>query len=245
MTSLLRRSASIVAGVALATSLAAAPMASAQTNCGTTASEQWTHWFNTLGTTYTVQHQVNEPNSAAPGGELTFATTVSGEGALINSIRQHHDVRLTPIRARVSSFKLGLVTGQTWTDETANMVRSGNTVAVNSGGWTTAGGQAATLEVTYRVPADAVAGTQYNSGAGYRAVLADGNRNYNPMNVCGTVRAANPVESAQGSLQDFGAGSLVDGSTNAGNLSSNPAGSIADIINQLDLGALLGGAIGS
>lgn len=65
------------------------------------------------------------------------------------------------------------------------------------------------------------------------------------MNACVTIREKNAVESAQGSLEGIGAGSLVEGSTTSSNLSSDPASLISDVINGLDLGQLLGGAIGS
>lgn len=243
MTTFTRRAAALAAGTALALSLAAVPTAAAQATCGTSATKEDRNW-SSAWTTFTVTNEIVAPTSAPAGGELTYRVSVGGSGATITQLRHFHDPALVPVSARVSSWKLWGVS-QTWTDETRNMVRGDGVVRVNSGGWTTAGGQKATLEVTYKVPDSAVVGTQYDSGAGYNAVLADMSPSYERMSVCGTVREPNAVESAQGSLSGLGAGSLVEGSTTSSNLSSDPTSIITDVINGLDLGKLLGGAIGS
>lgn len=249
MTSFSRRASAVAAGAALAFSLASVPTAfvataaAAPAECELQASRDFSSG-GTLGTTYTVQNEVRGDGEAAPGGELTYRVTVTGAGALINELRHHHDPALVPVSARVSSYKL-LGGSPTWTDHTESMVRSGDTVSVRSAGWTTASGEAAAMEVTYRVPEDAEVGTTYDSGAGFEAVLINVDPDYSSMGVCGTVREPNPIEAAQGSLEGLGAGSLVDGSVSSSDLATDPSGFIVDIINGLELGEILGGVIGS
>lgn len=244
MASFSRRAASVLAGSALAFSLVSVPSAlvasaAADTRvCAKAASESSRHTG-----TYVVQNSVLGAGEAAPSGELTYRVAVTGPGALITSLRHHHDPALVPVRARVGSFKL-LSARPTWSDHTQSMVREGNTVKVGGAGWTTAGGNAAVLEVTYKVPANASVGTQYDSGAGYTAALINGSRDFQDMGVCGTVRAPNAVESAQGSLEGVGAGSLVEGSVSSSNISSDPSGFVGEAIGGI-LGNVIGGAIGS
>lgn len=247
MVSFPRRAASVLAGSALAFSLVSVPSAMVATavaagaECGTQASRDLND-AGTLWTTYTVQNEVRGDGTAAPGGELTYRVTVTGAGALINQISHYHDPALTPVSARVSSWKL-IGGSPTWTDATANMVKDAGVVRVNSAGWTTAGGQAAVLEVTYKVPDDAEVGTAYDSGAGYNPVLAT-DADYESMGVCGTVRAPNPVESVQGSLEGLGAGALVEGSVSSSNISSDPSGFVGEAIGGI-LGNVIGGVVDS
>ena len=248
MASFSRRAASVLAGSALAFSLVSVPSAMVATAaadtqaCGASASREDSNWSSAF-TTFTVTNEVVGTGTAPAGGTLTYRVTVSGSGATITQIRHFHDSALVPVSARVSSWKLGALR-QTWSDETSNMVKGNGVVRVNSGGWTTAGGQNTTLEVTYRVPDNATVGTQYDSGAGYNAALADMSPSYERLNVCGTVREPNPVESVQGSLEGIGAGSLVEGSVSSSNISSDPSGFVGDAIGGI-LGNIIGGAIGS
>lgn len=248
MASLHRRAASVLAGSALAFSLVSVPATMVATAaaepaaCGTTATREDSNW-SSAGTTFTVVNEVVAPGTAPAGGTLTYRVTVSGSGATITQLRHFHDPALVPVSARVSSWKLGAL-GQTWTNETNNMVKGDGVVRVNSSGWTTAGGQNTTLEVTYRVPAGATVGTTYDSGAGYNAALADMSPSYQRLGVCGTVREPNAVETAQGSLAGIGAGSLVEGSVSSSNISSDPSGFLGEVLGGI-LGNVVGGLVDS
>lgn len=238
MSSFSRRAASVLAGSALAFSLVSVPSAivasaAADTTCTTQATESSSH-----SGTYIVQNSILNDGQAAPGGELTYRVAVTGPGALIDSLRHHHDPALTPVSARVSSFKL-IDGSPTWADHTESMVLEDDMVRVNSAGWTTAGGNSAVLEVTYRVPQDAEAGTVYDSGAGYNAALANASRDFENMGVCGTVREPNPIESVQGSLEGLGAGSLVEGSVSSSDIVSDPSGFLGEVV-----GDILGNVVG-
>ncbi|MGW8591822.1 hypothetical protein ACWGLC_08980 [Dietzia sp. NPDC055877] len=198
-------------------------------------------WLGVLGTTYSVNKEVVGDGTAAPGGEVTFRTTVTGAGALINRIQDFHPEGFELVSARHSVWYL--LGGQKWTTVTNDVSRNStnNSVTLTSSGWTTAGNARVTLETTYRVPRDASAGNVFNTGAAFRvAAVANGNRVDNPIDVCVTIREPNAVEAATGSLNDLGLGSVTSGSTTAGGISSDPATFSSDIINGIDIGQLIG-----
>ncbi|HJC59321.1 MAG TPA: hypothetical protein H9755_03170 [Candidatus Dietzia intestinigallinarum] len=237
MASFTRRFVSVLSGSALAFSLVSVPAAvvataAAQAECSTSGSGNWSG--------YTVTSSWLD-STAAPGGQATLRSTITGPGGVVGEAWQYHPEGFVPESSRVRSYKFP--TGQSWADET--IVRdAGNNAARPSGsGWTTAS-QSVTVDITYRVPEDAVPGSVLNSGSKVR-ITAVGTGDFNPIGACLTIRGKNPVESVQGSLQGIGAGSLVDGSVASANMSSDPSGSIADVINDLDLGQLIGGAMGS
>ncbi|MFL0579705.1 hypothetical protein [Dietzia sp. 179-F 9C3 NHS] len=238
-----RRAAAVMAGTALAFSLASVPTAVAQSQtAGECALSDKRSWETAL-VGYELSNEWGGNGLVAPGQEIALTTTVTGAYHLVNELRQHHPAGFQPVKAEVSSYKF-LGGTATWVNHTASMIKDGDTVRVRSAGWTTSGGQAAALRVTYKAPADAVPGTKFTSGGGASLVAASG-QDFRDMNACVTIREKNAVESAQGSLEGIGAGSLVEGSTTSSNLSSDPASLISDVINGLDLGQLLGGAIGS
>lgn len=252
MTSLSRRTTVLVAGAALAFSLASVPTAFVATaaaaadlaNCGITDSRTDSYALPT----YTSTHSVVGDGTVAPGGTVTLRTKVSSDssvGVLVDEIRQHHPAGFVPVSARVESHKAIFPARHTWVDENVVADASNNISMVQSNGWSTGLGQRyVTAEITYKAPEDVSPGEKFATGAGFDMIAAE-NRTYNPMDVCVTVREKNPVESVQGSLEGIGAGSLVEGSVSSSDVASDPAGSVADIINDLDFGQLIGGAIGS
>lgn len=106
MTSLPRRTSALLAGAALAFSLASVPTAAAEeldlTNCGTTDSRT----DSSAVPDYTTTHSVVGDGTVAPGGDVTLRTTVSSDtpaGALVGEIRQYHPAGFVPVSARVES----------------------------------------------------------------------------------------------------------------------------------------------
>ena len=197
-------------------------------------------WAGSLGTRYYIEKEVVGDGKAAPGGEVTFRTTVSGAGALVREIVDYHPAGFELVRARESVWKL--LGGQSWTTVTDDVRRNAddNSVTRVSSGWTTAGGAYSTLETTYKVPNNVSPGDVLNTGAGTDIVLADGAWTVNPINTCVTIREPNAAESVTGSLDGLGLGSVTSGSTAAGGISSDPAAFSSDIINGLDLGKIIG-----
>ncbi|KAA0916547.1 hypothetical protein [Dietzia sp. ANT_WB102] len=111
-------------------------------------------------------------------------------------------------------------------------------------GWAMTNGYV-TAVFTYKVAEDAKPGTLLNvpSGmvVGYSGLEPDTERD--DMGVCIKVREKNPVETVTGSLERAGLGSATgsaDGGSTGSQISSDPSGFIADIINQINLGKLIG-----
>lgn len=197
-------------------------------------------WAGSLGTSYYINKEVVGDGTAAPGGEVTFRTTVSGAGALVTRIDDFHPEGFELLRARESVWKV--LGGQSWTSVTSDVRTnsSNNSVYREGSGWTTAGGSFVTLETTYRVPNDATPGTVLNTGAGTDVALASGRWIVNPIDTCVTIREPNAAEAFTGSLDGLGLGSLTSGSTTAGGISSDPASFSSEIINGLDISQLIG-----
>lgn len=197
-------------------------------------------WAGSFGTSYYIEKEVVGDGTAAPGGEVTFRTTVSGAGALVREIVDYHPAGFELVRARESVWKV--LGGQTWSNVTDDVRRNAgdNSVTRVSSGWTTAFGAYSTLETTYKVPKNVSPGDVLNTGAGTDIVLANGDWTVNPINTCVTIREPNAVESVTGSLDGLGLGSVTSGSTAAGGISSDPATFSSDIINGIDIGQLIG-----
>ena len=216
--------------------------ASAQTDTSQCQTSQKVErrWGGSLGTRYYIEKEVVGDGTAAPGGEVTFRTTVSGAGALVREIVDYHPAGFELVRARESVWKV--LGGQSWTTVTDDVRRnaSNNSVTRVSSGWTTAGGAYSTLETTYKVPNNVSPGDVLNTGAGTDIVLVDGAWTVNPINTCVTIREPNAAEAVTGSLDGLGLGSVTSGSTAAGGISSDPAAFSSDIINGLDLGKIIG-----
>lgn len=198
------------------------------------------NWGGSFWTDYHLTKEVLNGGTAAPGGEVTFRTTVSGTGGLITRIEDYHPAGFELVRARESVWKV--LGGQSWTTVTDDVRRNAasNMVYREGSGWTTAGGSYITLETTYKVPSNVSPGDVLNTGAGFDSVLASGHRVTNPINTCVTIREPNAVESVTGSLNGLGLGSVTSGSTAAGGISSDPATFSSDIINGIDIGQLIG-----
>lgn len=216
--------------------------ASAQTNTENCVTSRTVDhdWLGVLGTTYSVNKEVVGDGTAVPGGEVTFRTTVTGAGALINRVQDFHPEGFELVHARHSVWYL--LGGQQWSTVTDDVSRNStnNSVTLTSSGWTTAGNARVTLETTYRVPRDASPGDILNTGTAFRvAGVSSGNRVDNPIDVCVTIREPNAAESVTGSLDDLGFGSATDGSTASSGISSDPSGFIADIINGINIGELI------
>ncbi|MBB1023692.1 MULTISPECIES: hypothetical protein [unclassified Dietzia] len=232
----------IASGLSVGTNAAVA--SAAPSSCATAQ----TVTFNdpsTLWTDYHLNKEVVGDGTAAPGGMVTFRTTVSGAGALVSGIEDFHPAGFELVQARSSVWYL--LGGQTWTTVTNDVIRDSatNSVRYSGAGWTTAGNARATLETTYRVPATATPGDVLNTGAAMTLVLANGRKVANPINTCVTIREPNPTEVVTGSLNGLGLGSVTSGSTALGNIGADPATFSADLINGLDLGQLIGGMAGS
>lgn len=235
---------SAAALMALSGMVGGAATASAQTNTSACKTSQ-TKTYSWAGSKYYLTKEVVGDGTAAPGGTVTFRTTVSGAGALVSRLDDFHPAGFVLVNARESNFKL--LGGQSWATVTNDVRKdaASNSVYREGSGWTTAGGAYTTLETTYRVPDDATPGDVLNTGAGTTVVLAGARYVANPIDTCVTIRARNAAEQATGSLDGLGLGSLTSGSTTAGGISSDPAAFSSDLINGLDIGQIIAGAAGS
>lgn len=227
-----------VSGMSVGTATASAQAAN-PSNCKASQTVERS-WAGSLGSKYYINKEVVGNGTAAPGGEVTFRTTVSGAGALVTRIDDFHPEGFEFIRARESVWKV--ISGQSWSTVTSDVRTNSNNNSVyrEGSGWTTAGGSFVTLETTYKVPKDAKPGTVLNTGAGTDFVLANGRWIVNPINTCVTIREPNAAEAVTGSLDGLGLGSLTSGSTTAGGISSDPASFSSEIINGIDIGKLIG-----
>ena len=227
----------VLSGLTVSTATASAQTDTSQ--CQTSQKVE-RRWGGSLGTRYYIEKEVVGDGTAAPGGEVTFRTTVSGAGALVREIVDYHPAGFELVRARESVWKV--LGGQSWTTVTDDVRRnaSNNSVTRVSSGWTTAGGAYSTLETTYKVPNNVSPGDVLNTGASTDIVLVDGAWTVNPINTCVTIREPNAAEAVTGSLDGLGLGSVTSGSTAAGGISSDPAAFSSDIINGLDLGKIIG-----
>lgn len=237
----------IASGLTVGTGVAVASADEANAdvaNCALTQSVTFND-ISTAWTDYTLTKEVVGDGTAAPGGEVTFRTTARGAGALVTQLEDFHPAGFELVEARHSVWKL--IGGQSWQDVTDDVTRdsSADSIRISGAGWTTAGNAKATLETTYKVPADAVPGEKLNTGAAMRLVLANGRKVVNPIDTCVTIREPNPVEAVTGSLEGLGLGSLTSGSTTFGDIVDDPAVFSAEFVNELDMGALLSGLTGS
>src|SRR5699024_2671463 len=103
-----------------------------------------------------------------------------------------------------------------------------------------AAGAHSTLDTTYKVPDTVSPGDVLNTGAGGTVALGEGRWVEHPINTCVTIREPNAAEAVTGSLDDLGFGSATAGSTTSSGISSDPSGFIADIINDINIGELIG-----
>lgn len=235
------------AGAAAALSLTGiavvSPAVAMAAECSTSASRT----FEDTLIDYTISQEVVGSAEVAPGGNVTYLTKVSSDsavGGLITSITDHHPAGFTLVKAELdASDALG---NRFTSDETAGAVKnaSAGTVTVSGAGWTTAttiGGGYVGLYTTYTVPESAVPGETLASGADItlKKIIGERNEAFDPSGVCVTVREKNPVEEVTGSLGDLGFGSAA-GDSALSMAITDPQDFIAGIINQIDLGEMLG-----
>ena len=222
------------------TVVAPSAVAQADTSQCETSQTAERSWAGSFGTKYYLNKEVVGDGTAAPGGEVTFRTTISGAGALVSRLDDFHPEGFELVRARESVWKV--IGGQSWTTVTDDVLRdsSANSIYRTGAGWTTAGGAHATLETTYKVPDTVSPGDVLNTGAGVTTALANGRWVENPIDTCVTIRDPNPGEQLTGSLDDLGFGSATEGSTTSSGISSDPSGFISDIINGINIGELIG-----
>ncbi len=192
-----------------------------------------------------ILEQTADKAEVAPGGTITYTTKVSRESGawMLKEIGQFHDPALTLKDSRLNvSWAAG---GQKWgeTHLTNDAAKNLYWERTNNG-WAMAGGKYAALEMTYTVSEDAKPGTQLVSGV--QAKPGDWNSQEWPTEgACVTVRDKNPVETVTGSLDSSGLGSMNTASTSMFGSLTNPTGSITDVINGIDFGKIIGGAMGS
>lgn len=232
-----------VSGLTTGVTISGAAVAAAA-ECSTTGSRT----FQDTGITYTISQEVVGSSEVAPGGTVKYLTKVSSNsavGGLIRQITDHHPAGFSLVKAELDYSNA--VGQRNTSDETAGAEKNAtaNTVKVSGAGWTTAtplGGGYVGLITTYKVPDSAVPGEKLESGAdiSLQKLLDQRHEAFNPSGVCVTVREKNAIETVTGSLDSNGLGSVTDGSTAAGGISSDPSGFIADIINDINIGELIG-----
>ncbi|HHU39004.1 MAG TPA: hypothetical protein GXZ45_06985 [Propionibacterium sp.] len=234
--SVTRRLAAVGAAAALSvTGLAVAAPATAQAaTCEAAASVK--------DGTYNISKRILGNNEVAPGGEVTTEITVKA-GATFETVKQivdYHPAELEPVSVRTEAYFAG--GGHKWVDD-AFSVLSPTATAVNSSGWTVALGHV-TVRITYKVSEDAEPGSLLNDPSGLKVVYGiTSDTVADDMGVCVKIREKNVVENVTGSLDGMGLGSATgsaDGGSAGSQISSDPSGFVADVINQLDLGQMLG-----
>lgn len=220
-----------------------ASTASAQAStCAATSTEvrEPTIALGPLKHKYTYEKTVLAPGDARvpAGGTVTYQTTVnSKEGLpLVYSVIDYPPAGFTPVKAWVTAPR---ASGTKRTEVEFASQDAGYRVA-NGSGWMLTSGKPLIVEMQYRVPDDVTPGQEITSGGTtvsgtlkIGAQLAD-------LDACVTVRPKNPVESTAGSLDGAGLGSVNTASTGAFGSLTDPAGSISDIINGVELSKLLG-----
>ncbi len=232
----------IAAGMSAAVGSGVASAYDAET-CSTSAERHYDN-LGSFGTKYYISKEIVGDGTVSPDGTVSFLIKSWGAGALIGALRDFHPAGFILEKAEVNvNWVLG---GQKWEDATARAVSEGDSVSVSGAGWTTSGGATAALRTTYKAPGDLEPGTKIDAGgAGFDVMLAGGDHDWEDMNLCVTVRDKNVGEHVSGSLEDAGFGSVNTASANAFGSLTDPQGSIAGVINELDFGKIIGGAMGS
>lgn len=230
--------------VALAAALAAAGTVAVSPAAGAQTSPECKATATVTDGTYDITKRIVGDNTVAPGGEVTTEITVRAgvTAETVTEIVDYHPAALTPTSARTNAWYL--VGGRKWADvnfsapsPTATSIKAGGI------GWTVVNGYV-TAQITYKVAEDAIPGTLLDSPSGFKinyGVTADTVRN--DLGVCVKVREPNIVENVTGSLDNAGLGSATgsaDGGSTGSQISSDPAGFVAEIINGIDIGQLIG-----
>lgn len=217
----------IATGMSIAAGTGIASADTAET-CGTSNTKTQ---YGTAGLVGISLTKTADKAEVQPGGTVTYTIQVApakGTAPVLSTMRDIYPEGLTFVDAKVNGKAVDPVV-----DANARTV-------TESGKWVVGGKP--TLEVTYKVSDNLEPGTVLNSGA---AMYPDfwGWQTWDPIDVCVKIREKNPVEAVTGSLDSAGLGSATgsaDGSSAGSQISSDPAGFIADIINQINLGKLIG-----
>ncbi|MGF7120126.1 hypothetical protein [Rhodococcus sp. AG1013] len=192
-----------------------------------------------------VVEQTADKAEVAPGGTVTYQTKVSrGSGIwMLKEIGQFHDPALTLDSSKLNVWYLA--GGQKWGATHLNNDPAKNLYWESGSGWDMTGGNYAVLEMTYRVSDDAQAGSELVSGVQAKPLGWSTSQEWPTTGACVKVRAKNPVESANGSLDSAGLGSVSTASTSMFGSLTNPTGSVSDVINGIDFGKIFGAVAGS
>lgn len=200
--------------------------------------------MNLTGAEGLVVQQTADKSTVAPGGTVTYQTKVSRSGLngwMLGEIGDFHDPALTLENSRLNVYRA--IGGQTWGATHLQNDPAKNLYWEKGNGWDMTGGNYAILETTYRVSGDAEVGKKLVSGVQAMPIGFQTSQEWPDRGACVEIREKNPVENVTGSLDSAGLGSAT-GSANGGSagsqISSDPAGFIADIINQINLGKLIG-----
>ncbi len=191
-----------------------------------------------------VVEQTADEATVAPGGTVTYQTKVSRSGVnvwMLKEIGDFHDPALTLDTSRLNVWKVA--GGQSWGETHLQNDPAKNLYWESGSGWDMTGGNYAILETTYKVSEDAEVGKRLDSGVQAKPVGWSTSQEWPNRGACVEVREKNPVESVTGSLDGAGLGSVTgsaDGGSAGSQISSDPSGFVADIINQINLGKLIG-----
>ena len=183
----------------------------------------------------------------APGGTVDAKLEVVSGPAPTVGVRRLTDVH--PKQLEIQNVSVRAWTGINYVETknhrfdtespTRATVRNDNDVF----GWSVLGGNLSAV-FTYKVSEDAKPGELLKVPSGMIVGYSSGKDTVNEnLDVCVKVREKNPVEAVTGSLDSAGLGSATgsaDGGSAGSQISSDPAGFIADIINQINLGKLIG-----
>lgn len=200
--------------------------------------------MNLTGSSGLVIEQKADKSSVAPGGTVTYQTKVSRSGVniwMLGEIGDFHDPALTLEGSRLNVFQV--IGGQTWGATHLQNDPAKNLYWEKGSGWDMTGGNYVILETTYKVSEGAEVGKQLISGVQAKPVGWQTSQEWPDRGACVEIREKNPVENVTGSLDSAGLGSATgsaDGSSAGSQISSDPSGFIADIINQINLGKLIG-----
>lgn len=187
---------------------------------------------------FTLTQTVSE--EVAPGGLLTITSSVKDDGLRVDLKRLRVNV---PEGSTLVSFERD---GKDVTK--AALENDPEPGAFSSDGTTSTAtrGGVVSYKVVVRVPESLKPGSTFNVGGGFSVAwaVAPNQHNMNDTGACVRVRPKNPVEAAFGSADGLGLGSIEDGVGGVTGSVTDPTGSIADVVNQIDMGKIIGGIIG-
>lgn len=216
----------------------APPVAQAADECKQSASFKDGTW------TY---NKVMSAAEVAPGGTVTSKLEVIAGPAPVVGVKRLTDVHPEQLEIQNVSVRawtgLKYVENKTHPFDTESSTRATVRNDKDVFGWSVLGGNLS-AEFTYKVSEDAKPGDLLKVPSGMIAGYSSGSDTVKEnLGVCVKIREKNPVETVIGSLDSAGLGSATgsaDGGSAGSQISSDPSGFIADIINQINLGKLIG-----